>query len=124
MYHSLKSLDENFYMCETYHKYLYKKEILCQDILCLNSILCLRNKNGLKKILIKRSYTRRVNALKKEKVLISRIILFKKIAIIHGKDRFSKIIGSNWNIPVEVENICNLLPRPAVSSGLIVFKLK
>ena len=61
---------------------------------------------------------------KLEKVLISKKLLFKKLAIMHGKGEFSKIKGSICNIPVEVANICNILPRPAVSNGLIVVKLK
>ena len=36
----------------------------------------------------------------------------------------SKIKGSICNIPVESANICNILPRPADSNGLIVVKLK
>ena len=51
-------------------------------------------------------------------------ILFKKIPVFHGKVDFSKIKGSVCNIPMEVENICNILPRLVVSSGLIVVKLK
>ena len=42
----------------------------------------------------------------------------------HGKGEFSKIKGSICNIPVEAANICNILPRPAVSNGLIFVKLK
>ena len=42
----------------------------------------------------------------------------------HGKDEFSKIKGSIWNIPIEVANVCNTLPRPSVSNGSIVVKLK
>ena len=44
--------------------------------------------------------------------------------VIHGKGGFSKIKGSTCNIPIEAENMCNILPRPAVSNGLIVVKLK
>ena len=61
---------------------------------------------------------------KLEKVLISKRILSKKIAITHGKGEFSKIKGSICNIPIEVENVCNILPRTSVSNGLIVVKLK
>ena len=61
---------------------------------------------------------------KLEKVLISIRIFFKKIAIMHEKGEFSKIKGSICNIPIEAANICNILPRPAVSNGLIVVKLK
>ena len=42
----------------------------------------------------------------------------------HGKDEFSKIKESICNVPTETANKCNILPRPAVSSGLIVVKLE
>ena len=42
----------------------------------------------------------------------------------HGNGEFFKIKGSICNIPAEAGNICNFLPRPAVSNGLIVVKLK
>ena len=61
---------------------------------------------------------------KLEKVLISQIILFQKIAIMHVKGEFSKIKGSICNISIIAANICNTLQRPAVSNGLIVVKLK
>ena len=60
----------------------------------------------------------------KEKVLISKRILFKKIATTHGKGKFSKIKGSICNISIEVAYICNISPRPTVSNGLIAVKLK
>ena len=44
--------------------------------------------------------------------------------MMHGKGEFSKIKGSICNIPIEVANVCNILPRPSVSNGLIVVKLK
>ena len=50
--------------------------------------------------------------------------MFKKIAIMHGKGKLSKIKESVCNIPIETANICNILPRPAVSNGLVVVKLK
>ena len=61
---------------------------------------------------------------KLEKDLISKRIIFKKIAIMHGKGEFANIKGSICNIPIETANICNILPRPADSNGLIVVKLK
>ena len=42
----------------------------------------------------------------------------------HGKGEFAKTKGSICNIPIETSNICNILPRPADSSGLIAVKLK
>lgn len=32
LYHPIKSFDENFYICKTCHKHLYKKEISCQAV--------------------------------------------------------------------------------------------
>ena len=60
---------------------------------------------------------------KLEEVLISKRILFKKIAMMHGKGQFSKIKGIICNIPIEVANVYNTLPRPSVSNGLMVVKL-
>ena len=42
----------------------------------------------------------------------------------HEKDEFSRIKGSMCNIPIETANVCNILPRPAVSKGWILAKLK
>ena len=42
----------------------------------------------------------------------------------HGKGKLSKIKESVCNIPIETANICNILPRPAVSNGLVIVKLK
>ena len=42
----------------------------------------------------------------------------------YGKGEFCKVKESICNIPIEATNICNILPRPAVSKGLIVVKLK
>ena len=50
--------------------------------------------------------------------------MFKKIAIMHEKGEFSKIKGSNCKISLKNSNICNILPRPTISSGLMVVKSK
>ena len=106
----MKSLDEKLFICETCHKHLWKNEIPCQAV-CNKMVLdpIPNELKGLKKL---------------EKVLISKRILFKKIAIMHGKGEFSKIKRSICNIPIEAVNICNILPRPAVSNGLIVVRMK
>ena len=57
---------------------------------------------------------------KLEKILISRAIIFKKIAIMHGKGEVAKINGSTCNIPIETANTCNILPSHADSNELIV----
>ena len=38
----------------------------------------------------------------------------------HGKGEFREIKGSICNAPIETANVCNILPRPAVSNGLIL----
>ena len=48
----------------------------------------------------------------------------ENIAIRHGKGEFSKIKQNICNFPIEIANICNILPRPTISNGLIVVKLK
>ena len=106
----MKSFDEKLYIYETCHKHLYKNEILCQAV-------C--NKMALDPIPDQLKYFKKI-----EKVLLSKRIFFKKIAIMHGKGEFSKIKGSLWDILIEASSICNILPRPAVSSGLIAVKLK
>ena len=45
---------------------------------------------------------------KLEKVVISKRIFFKKIAIVHGKGEFSKIKWIIYNIAIEVAHICNI----------------
>ena len=106
----MKSFDEKLYICETFHKHLYKTKIPCEAV---------NNKMALVPI------PDELKDLKKlEKVLISRRILFKKISIMHGKGEFCKVKGSICNIPIEAANICNILLRPVVSNGLIEVKLK
>ena len=55
-----------------------------------------------------------------ERVLISRRILFKKVSIM-PKGRFLKLKGS---IPMESDDITNVIPRGADSNGLLIVKLK
>ena len=50
--------------------------------------------------------------------------MLKKLATVHGKGEFSQIKGSICHIPKETANICNILPKPAVSDRLVVVKLK
>ena len=60
---------------------------------------------------------------KLQKIFISTTIIFKKIAIMHGKGEFAKNNGSICNIPIKTANICNVLPRTADSNKVIVVKL-
>ena len=42
----------------------------------------------------------------------------------YGKDKYFKVKRRICNVPIEIENICNTLPQPAVSNVLIIVKLK
>ena len=102
---------KNFIYVKTCHNHLNKNEIPCQAV-------C-------NKMALDHPIPGELKDLKKfEKVLISKQILFKKIAVMHGKGEFSKSKGSICSIPIKDANICNTLPRPAVSIGLIIVKLK
>ena len=61
---------------------------------------------------------------KLEKTLISKRILFKKIATMHGRGEYSKTKGNLCHIQREAANQCNILPRSEVSNGLIRVELK
>ena len=110
LYRSVKSFDGKIYICDTCHKHPSRNEILCQAVF---------NKMSLDSI------PDELKDFKKlEKILISKRIIFKKIAIMNRKEEFAKIKGIICNIPIETANTCNILPRPADSNGLIVVKLK
>ena len=58
-----------------------------------------------------------------EKVLIAKRLLFKKVVIM-PKGNSPKIKGAICNVPVDTDDVCNVLPRPACSNGLLLLKLK
>ena len=58
-----------------------------------------------------------------EKVLVARKLLFKKISIM-PKAQSPKLKGALCNVPIDVVDICNTLPRPADINGTVVVKLK
>ena len=105
----MKLFDEKFYICETCHKYLYENDILCQAV--CNKMALHTTSDELKDL--ERS----------EKVLISKKMFFKKIALIHGKGKFFKIKGNIYNILIEATSICYIL-MSTVYNGLIVVNLK
>ena len=106
----MRSFNEKNYICHTCHKHISRNEMPCQAVF---------NKMSLDPILDE------LKDLKKlEKILISKRIIFKKIAIINGKGEFAKIKRNICNIPIEAANTYNILPRPAASNGLIVVKFK
>ena len=60
-----------------------------------------------------------------KKVMISKKILIKKIAVMHGKGGFFKIKGSTCNIPIETANICMFLTSSFIHyiSGTYLFEI-
>ena len=65
-----------------------------------------------------------INDLRKlEKVIISKRILFKKVVIM-PKGQAPKLKGAICNVPLDADDVCNMLPRGADSNGIIMVKLK
>ena len=58
-----------------------------------------------------------------EKVLIARRLFFKKISIM-PKCQSPKLKGALCNIPIDVVDICNALPRSADSNGIVIVKFE
>ena len=61
---------------------------------------------------------------KLEKIIVCKIIIFKKIAIMHGKEDLQKSMEAFVISFTEAENTCNIMPRPVDSIRFIVLKLK
>ena len=106
---NVRSFDEKFYICVSCNKKCLKNQIPCQavynkfsfDVIppCLQSLNCL------------------------ESALISRRLLFKKIMIM-PKGQFPKIKGAICNVPIDLQDSCNVLPRNDSNSGILFVKLK
>ena len=107
---SIKSYDTKEYICNTCHTKLKKNQIPCQAV---------SNKLHIDNLPLEFSDIKKL-----ERVLVSKRILFKKIVIMHGKGEFSKIKGSICNVPIDSDDVCNILPRGADSNGLVIVKLK
>ena len=58
-----------------------------------------------------------------ERVLISKIILFKKVNVM-SKGNFPKLKGSICGVPIDAGDISDVLPRGGDINGLVVIKLK
>ena len=62
--------------------------------------------------------------IKKEKVLIFKLILFKNVEIIHEKVIFLRLNASICIVPIETANMRNILPSLVIFNGLIDVTLK
>ena len=98
------------YVCMTCHKSIMKKRTPCQA--------------GSNTLDVEVAPKQLQNLRKLEKALISKRILFKKVAIMRRKGEFSKIKGNICNITVQTETVGNVLPRPINNNGLVLVKLK
>lgn len=90
----MRSFDEKNYIFDTCHKHFCRNKMSCQAVF---------NRISLDPIL------RELKDLKKlEKILISKRMILKKLAIMQRKAKFAKIKGSICNIPIEATNTCNI----------------
>ena len=110
MYTGVVSFDEEKYICKTCAKKIKTENVPCQayinklQITNLPSTFC------------------DIRILEK-KILVSKRLLFKKVAIIL-KVQSPKIKGSVCNVTAEITNVSTLLPRVVNSNGLVIIKLK
>ena len=105
----VSSYDGNHYICNTCDRKLKKKELPAQ---------CVLNKLELYNF---PDHLRNMNKL--ERILISQRILFSKISIM-PKGQFPKIKGTICNIPLQVDSMCETLPRSIDDSNILFIKLK
>ena len=93
----------------TYDKYLKKKRIPGQA--------------AINKLEISASPDILIGLNRLERVLISKIILFRKVTIM-PKGNFPKLKGSICNVPIDTVDISDVLLRGVNSNDLVVIKLK
>ena len=105
----VSSFDGNFYICKTCGKKLNKSCIPCQAV-CNMLEVCKFPKEF-----------RDIQRL--EIVHAARLLLFKKINIM-PKGQSPKLKGALCNLPIDVVDVCNTLPRPADSYDIIIVKHK
>ena len=105
----INSFDGNQYICHTCHRKLLKGVVPCQAV--WNNLQVYHLPMEL------------ANLRKLEKAIISRRLLFKKVAIM-PKGQMPKVKGSICNVPIDTNKVYNVLPRASDSTGIIMVKLK
>ena len=98
------SYDNKKHICMTCRKKTRKNKMPCQAVF---------NKLEISDVLQELNF---------EQIRESQRLLFKKIAII-PEGQILKIRGAIFNIAVDVQDICNSLPRNPQSSGIVLVKL-
>ena len=105
----VESYDGNEYICQTCHSKLNKGKTPCQAVT-----------NGLQLF----SFPKELQNLRKlEKIIIAKRLLFKKVAIM-PKGQSLKIRGAICNVPIEADDVCNILPRGMDNNGVVQVALK
>ena len=106
---NVKSFDDVIYICFTCHNHIRNSKIPPQAVWNILEVFELPPEI--------------YNLKRLEKLLISKRILFKKIAVM-SKGQQQKIKGAVCNVPIQAEEIYNCLPQSMDSNGLIWVKLK
>ena len=104
-----KSFDDKEYMCKTCKSKLLKEQVPCQAV---------SNKLGVDDVPPEMKCREKL-----EQILVAQRIMFEKIVTM-PKGQQRKIKGAICNVPVDCDNTCKLLPRPAENSGIIMLKIK
>ena len=103
------SINNKEYICKTCDSKLLRNKIPSQAV-------C----NDLKVVKMPERF---FNIRKLEKVLISKRLLFKKIAIM-PKGQSPKMRGTICNVPIRADDVCNILPRGMDNNGIVQVALK
>ncbi|XP_057297689.1 uncharacterized protein LOC130628722 [Hydractinia symbiolongicarpus] len=105
----VQSFDGKEYICATCHSKLTKRKIPSQAV-----------SNNLQMFDLPES----MSTLRRlEKIIISKRILFKRIAIM-PKGQCPKIKGAICNVPIKADEISNVLPRGMDNNGVVQVALK
>ena len=96
----MKTFDDELNVCQTCNRSLSKRAFSCQPV---HSKMCIE------------PLPKELQGLRVEKILISKKILFKKVAIMHGKGELTKLKGNISNI-VENENVMKTLFQDKISA--------
>ena len=105
----IPSYDGREYICKTCHSKISKNKVPCQAV-------C--NDLQIYKLPDRFSDIRRL-----ERIIISKRLLFKKVTIM-SKGQAPKMKGAICNVPINVEDICNVLPRGMDNNGIVRVSLK
>ena len=103
------SFDGKEYICNTCNKKLVKNNIPCQAVV-----------NDLQIIDLPERFS---DIRKLERVIIAKRLLFKRITIM-SKGQAPKMKGAICNVPIKVDDICNILPRGMDNNGVVRVALK